>query len=69
MDDSKGGNWRNNATLVVREDQVCDHLRNPNICKSVGPDELHLIVLRELAGIGTKTLQMTFKDSDEAPGD
>ena len=34
---------------TVREGQVHDHLRNPSIQKSMGPDEMHPRVWRELA--------------------
>ncbi|KFQ31805.1 hypothetical protein N332_14425, partial [Mesitornis unicolor] len=57
---------------TVREHQVHDHLRNLNIHKSMVPDEMHPRVLKELAGVVTKTLSMLFeksRQSGEVPGD
>jgi len=40
---------RRTVTHTVGEDEVCDHLRNMNIYKTVRPDEMHPKVLREVA--------------------
>ena len=39
---------------IVSEYQVCNHLRNLNIHKSVGANEMHPTVLRELVGVVAK---------------
>jgi len=46
--DGKGSDWENEEPPTAGEDQVQDHLRNLNVHKSLGPDEMHPQVPREL---------------------
>ncbi|KFV93426.1 hypothetical protein N326_03011, partial [Eurypyga helias] len=46
---------------MVREDQVSEHLRNLKVHKSMGPDEIHPRVLKEIADEVAKLLSITFE--------
>ncbi|GAB0205445.1 mitochondrial enolase superfamily member 1 [Grus japonensis] len=67
--EGKGRDWEN-AEPPTAEGQVQDHLRNLKMHKSMGPDEMHPWVLREMSDEVSKPLAITFDkwwQSSEVP--
>ncbi|KGL94563.1 RNA-directed DNA polymerase from mobile element jockey, partial [Charadrius vociferus] len=70
--EDKGRDWENEEPPNVGEDQVQDHPRNLKVHKSMGPDEIHPQVLRELEDEVAKPLAIIFDkswQSGEVPTD
>jgi len=61
--ESKGENWEKEDLPTVREDQVCDHLKNLKLHKPMKFDGIHPWVLRELPDEAAKTLTIIFATS------
>ena len=62
--DGKGRELKNEEQLTVREDQVQDHIRNLKVHKSMGHDEVHLWVLKEVADeVATPLLPIIYEKS------
>ena len=61
-----GGGWRSN--IPISENQVCDHLQNPNTDKPMDPNEMHPRVLRELADVVAKPLSMISENGSQVSG-
>ena len=72
MDGPQDRVWGSKDHPTIREIEAYDHLRNLNIQKSMGPDEMNPRVLRESVEVVAEQLSMICDkswQSGEDPGD
>lgn len=71
-DGQQDRDWGSKVLPTVRQDQVCNHLRNIIMHNSMGPDEMHAILMRKLTDVVAKPLFTVFEkswQSEEVSGD